>query len=419
MAKDSVNPDVRHQLDVLVRREHGRLIAQLLAWMGGSNLQLAEDVAQEALLTAMSVWPYRGMPDNPRAWLARVARNRAIDRLRREHREVAFDEFPDQHQEGPQDQLFESRISDPELRLMLLCCHPVLTELERLALTLRIVSGFNACEIARAFLMSDSAMGQRLARAQRKLKEQGEAVNSEPSVFEIRQRTDTLLKFVYLVFSLAYAPRTGDDLVRRDVALEALRLARELARHELTTSPPAHALTALLCFQASRLDSRQDEHGCPILLRDQDRSQWDHALIAEGFQYLVASKTDGELSNYHLEAGIASVHAASNSWEECDWKAIVRQYEILQKMTRSPVVAINAAVALAMAGEPGQALERLDQLKQVPLLQRYSPYFIARAEILKQLGRNEEASIQYELAIRHGTSEPVHRHLELQIQSLQ
>jgi RNA polymerase sigma-70 factor (ECF subfamily) len=284
---------------------------------------------------------------------------------------------------------------------------------------LRIASGFTIREIARVFLMTDSAMGQRLARAQRKLKELGAEVDVTPTVFDIRQRSSTLLKSVYLIFSLAYAPRCGDQLVRTDMALEALRLARELAQHELTSSPQAHALVALLCFQSSRLGTRQDEQGRPILLRDQDRNQWDQALISEGFIHLVAAKRSVGVSHYHLEAGIASVHASAPSWEQCDWKSIVRQYEILQSMTGSPVVAINANVARAMAGEAEKALSNLEQLREVPLLNNYAPYFIARAEILKLLGRNRDAVDSYEQAIRHGTSEPVHRHLELQIRSIE
>ncbi|HMB60496.1 MAG TPA: sigma-70 family RNA polymerase sigma factor [Xanthomonadales bacterium] len=413
------NPDLRLQLDALVRREHGRLIAQLLAWLGGSRLDLAEDMAQEALLTAMSVWPYRGMPDNPRAWLARVARNRAIDRLRREHREVVYEEIPAPHGSDPDDQLFASRISDPELRLMLLCCHPALTEFDRLALTLRVVSGFTAREIASVFLVTDSAMGQRLARARRKLKALGEAADEEPSVFGIRQRADTLLKCVYLVFSLAYAPRSGEELVRSEIAFEALRLARELAQHELTRSPQAQALTALLCFQASRLNARQDEQGTPILLRNQDRAHWDRGLIMEGFNHLAAARAGQGVSRYHLEAGIASVHAAAPSWEECDWDSILRQYEILQAMTGSPVVIINACIARAMSGEAETALTQLDELEGVPLLKNYSPYFIARAEVLSQLGRKSEAAASYGQAIKSGISQPVGRYLAEKIQLLE
>ncbi len=408
----------RHQLDVLVRREYGRLIAQLVAHLGGSQLQLAEDVAQEALVKAMAVWPYQGMPDHPRAWLARVARNRAIDRLRRENRETSFEEASEPRAVEPPDTLFASRISDPELRLMLLCCHPVLSETDRLALTLRIVLGFTAAEIASVLLNSQAALAQRLARAQRKLKQQGAEVDAMLSVFEIRRRSDTLLKITYLAFSLAYAPRSGAELVRQDIALEAVRLARELASHELTRSPQANALAALLCFQASRLEARQNTDGTLILLRDQNRSQWNQPLIAAGFGHLQASQAGSGLSRYHLEAGIASVHVAAASWEECDWALMVKQYEQLQAVHNSPVVTINACVARAMAGQAAVALAQLEKLEGQPELRDYAPYHIARAEILSQLGQPGAARECLKKALACSTSDPVRRHLQLQMQAL-
>lgn len=417
----STESETRRQLDLLVRRERGRLVADLVAYLGGANLALAEDVAQDALVAAMATWPYRGMPDKPGAWLARVARNKAIDRIRRKRKEAAYSEEQDRREAADTDNLFAARVADPELRLIILCCNDSINEMDQLALTLKVVSGFTAREIASVFLLGETAIAQRLARAKRKLRRthasSDDGVDIPPSRFEIGARLGTVLKVVYLMFSLGYAPRSGTALVRRDIALEAVRIAREIADNKTTARPEAKALAALLCFQASRFDAREDADGAIVLLRDQARTSWDQSLIRNGLSYLAESKSASVVSRYHLEAGIAAAHAAAPSWHSCNWHAIVNCYERLQQIVDSPVVAVNACVAKAMVGDAATALELLDSLAEEPILENYAPYFVARAEVLCQLDRDAEAMSDFERAIGCGASAPVLRHLEQRLAS--
>lgn len=410
--KSEVSRDVHHQLDLIVRSERGRLVGGLVRYLGGSRLDLAEDVAQEAVLKAIAVWPYQGIPEKPRAWLTRVARNKAIDRLRREGREVALPDTDERPASDAADDVLLNPVADQELQLICLCCHPELKELDRLALTVKIVSGFTAREVAQVFLIAESTLAQRLVRSKRRLRTLRRRVDEPLSEFEVRARLATVLKVVYLMFALAYAPRTGRDLVLLDLAGEAVRLARELAHSKTTATPEAHALAALLCLQASRFAARQDKEGEVVLLRDQDRTLWDRELIDLGLQHLARSTSAGAVSRYHLEAGIAAAHATAPGWDRTDWNAIVQYYRLLEDQVDSPVVKINASVAQAQTGDGAGALQQLDSLQGESSLQSYGPYHIARAEVLHQLERLDEAAMAFDRAIACGVSTPVERLLE-------
>ncbi len=401
--------DIRHQLDRLSRRERGRLIAGLVNRLGHQHLDLAEDVAQEAMLAALSTWQYQGTPNNPAAWLTRVAHNRAIDRLRHEARNRRLDEHID-IEAAPEPE--PERIADPELKLIFLCGNAALEGIDQLALTLRVVSGFTAREIAGIFLAPETAIAQRLSRSKRKLQRLPRPQAGPPSVFELEQHLPAVLKVVYLMFSLGYAPRTGEQLVRRDVALEAVRLAREVADTRYTGTAESQALAALLCFQASRLNAREGEDGLPVLLKDQDRNAWDRAAIDAGMEYLHRSRTARSPSRYHLEAGIASLYASAPGWEQIDWGAILSLYEKLDALVQSPVVKINASVARAFAGQAEQALQELDAMDCEPLLTDYTPFHIARAEVLRLLGHEDRARVHYRNAIESGSSTPVVEYLQ-------
>ncbi len=379
--------------------------------MGHHRLELAEDVAQDALLTALSVWQFEGTPENPAAWLTRVAHNKALDRLRHEKRNQPLDETFD----APDDtntQIDARHIPDSELELIFLCCHSALDGIDQLALTLRVVSGFTAREISEVFLSTEPAMAQRLSRSKRALKRLDRAVLKAPTVFEIHSRIDAVLMVLYLMFSLGYSPRSGATLVRRDVAMEAVRLAREMADQKYTDRPDAKALASLLCFQASRLNAREDENGLPILLKDQDRQQWDQVLVRLGIAYLRGAMQGREVSRYHLEAGIASLYATAPAWDQIDWQAILGFYDRLVQITDSPVVVINASVAQAFAGSSREALVRLDALAADPKLSGYAPFHIARAEILRLLGRDAEATHSIQTAVSCGASTPVILYLQ-------
>lgn len=417
MTEPLTNDIIRHQLERLARRERGRLVADLVHRLGAGRLQMAEDVVQDAVVAAMATWPFKGMPDNPAAWLNRVARNKAYDRLRKQGRETAlpdFEEAPDQEpsEDDAHGQLFGAQVSDPELKLMFLCCQPAIAEEDQLMLTLKVVSGFTATDIGLAFLKKDAAIGQRLARAKRKLRADEGALTEELSRFEVKKRLPTVLKVIYLMFSLGYAPRRGDALILRDVADEALRLALALAAQAETRTPEVHALVALLAFQASRFDARIDADGRLIILRHQNRSLWDRKLIDLAFGHMKLAQAGDTLTRYHLEAAIAAGHAAAPDFARTDWAQMLRVYRSLETMTGSPVVAINACVAEAQAGQAEAAFLKLEALASNEQLEGFAPFHTARAELLRMLKRPEEAAKSFQAALACDASAPVVAHLQ-------
>ena len=415
-AKQRPLEDIHHRIDVISRRERGRLIAQLVNRLGQHRLQLAEDVAQDAIIKALVNWPYHGMPDNPGAWLSTVASNKAIDRLRRENREQEYDLVADLRLQSLDEDLVENPY-DPDIELMLLSCHPALANIDQLALTLRIVNGFTARELASVFLCTETAMGQRLARAKRKLKTEYVA-NDDKATSLTEEQKAAIFKTIYLMFSLGYAPRTGKQLIRKDIALEALRLAEQCCNHLQIRNADAHALCALLYFQASRLDAREQSDGKPVLLHQQNWQLWNREYIQRGFHHLQLSQGGDSLSRYHVEAAIASLYANAKSWDGIQWRQIVVLYSLLQNLTPSPVVTINASVALAMGGDPATALQTLDDLNDSTVTNTYAPFHIAKAEILTILKRPTEASDSFNRAIQCGASTPVVEHLEFRLSQL-
>lgn len=411
---------IHHQLERLARRERGRLVADIVSRLGPARLQMAEDVVQDAIIAAMATWPYKGIPDNPAAWLNRVARNKAFDRLRREGREMPLPE-PDAsaHQSAAEPQVgaghgrfFGARVEDPELKLMFLCCQPSINADDQLMLTLKVVSGFTAKDIALVFLMKDAAVGQRLARAKRKLRASDEDLTGGLSRFQVKKRLPTVLKVIYLMFSLGYSPRRGDALILRDVAEEALRLVLALTELPETSGSSTHALAALLAFQASRFDARAGLDGKPVLLRDQNRMLWDRQLIDAGFNHLQLAQRGETLTRYHLEAAIAAGHAAAPDFAATDWQQILALYGDLENLTGSPIVAINACVASALAGAPEEAFLKLEALARHASLQSFAPYHMARGELLRLLKRPADAAQSFKQALACESSAPVVAHLK-------
>ena len=405
--------DDRDDLDVLFRRERGRLVARLTRRLGAARLDLAEDVAQDALLQAVQSWPYQGRPDNAAAWLHRVALNKAYDRLRRE--KVGARHAEAEQAAAAPDNVHTAHIQDDDLRLIFLCCDERLSEFERVALTLKVASGFTAKETAALFLMSPDALGQRLARAKRKLRDDPAPLGEEPTRFEIARRSSAAVKAIYLMFSLGYAPARGAQAVRRDAAFEALRLACAFADGALTGEAEARALAALLCFQSSRFNARETADGEIVLLADQDRAQWDAGLIARGLAYLQAASAGATLTRLHLEAGIASLHATATDSAASDWTRILGMYATLERMTGSPVVTLNAAAALSLSGAPQAALDKLETLNAQARLQAYAPYHVTRADALRRLGRDGEAAECLRAALACGATDPAHRLFEAQL----
>lgn len=393
--------DIQQTVEVIWRMESAKLIAVLTRLMG--DVGLAEDLAQEALLTALERWPQSGIPDNPGAWLITTARNRGLDVLRRErrgdekHRELGND-LADRPEEalGKLDDLIDGEVEDDLLRLMFISCHPVLAPEARVALTLRLLGGLTTEEIARGFLVPAPTIGQRIVRAKRTLKEARVPFES-PRGEERDARIHSVLEVLYLIFNEGYSATAGDDWVRPALCEDAMRLGRILA--ELAPQDPEiHGLVALMELQASRLKARVDANGAPILLLDQDRSRWDRALILHGLASLERAELGGPLGPYTLQAAIAACHARAAIAEDTDWTRIAALYDALAQLTGSPIVEINRAVAYGMAFGPAAGLEVIAPLRADPALAGYHLLPSVVGDLLRKLGRFPEARVEFERA---------------------
>ena len=404
-------------VDHLFRRQAGQIVATLTRAFGSRHLALAEDSVQDALITAMQQWPFRGVPDNPEGWLYQVARNRALDRLR--HRRIATGKEPEIAREiaaveppaaAPLLKNEMPPMEDDQLGLLFLSCHPSLPAEARVALALKLVGGFSGDEIARAFLCRESTIAQRLVRAKRALREEDISFGM-PEPHELAERLESVIDALYLMFNEGYAATSGDALVRDDVACEAIRLTRMLAVHPATASPRVWALLALMLLHAARFPARVDSEGTLFLLRDHDRGRWDRALVAEGLIALDRSASGTEVSALHLEAGIAACHAAAPSWDATDWPRILELYDELLAMTGSPVVAVNRAIAVSRIDGPLAGLAALDAIGNVPLLERYPLLPAVSAELWREAGDRDRAAACYRAALSLARSSPEHRWL--------
>ncbi|MGN6223871.1 RNA polymerase sigma factor [Pseudoxanthomonas sp.] len=393
--------DLHRTLDALWRMESPRLIARLTRMLG--DVGLAEEMAQDVLVSALERWPVSGVPDNPAAWLMTAAKHRAIDRLRqhqlhaRKHDELAY-ELEGQDMAGPDDSdRLEDDIGDDLLRLVFIACHPVLSTEARTALTLRLLGGLSTEEIARAFLQSEPTIAQRIVRAKRTLA-QKQVPFEVPRRNELAERLDSVLEIVYLIFNEGYSATGGDDWMRPALCEEALRLGRVLAGL-VPTEPEVHGLLALMELQASRARARTAPDGTPILLLEQDRARWDRLQIQRGLQALERSaRLGGARMPYTLQAAIAACHARALRAEQTDWARIAALYAQLAAVMPSPVVELNRAVALSRAEGAAAALPLVDALGDEPLLREYPQLPAVRGDLLEQLGRRSEAREAFERA---------------------
>ena len=368
------------------------------------DVGLAEELAQDALVAALEQWPESGVPDNPAAWLMATAKHRAIDVIRRgatlerKQEELARELQVEQRRGGPDiDAAIDDYVGDDLLRLMFLTCHPVLSKEARTALTLRLLGGLTTDEIARAFLVAEPTVAQRIVRAKRTLAAARVPFELPPRD-ELDARLGSVLEVIYLVFNEGYAATAGDDWIRPALLEEALRLGRILAGM-VPGEPEVHGLVALMEIQASRSRARIGPAGEPVLLLDQDRARWDQLLIRRGLAALErAEQLGGALGPYTLQAAIAACHARARRAEDTDWDRIVALYDALAELTRSPVVELNRAVAIAMAGEPDAGLEIVDGLVAQGALDGYHLLPAVRGDLLEKLGRREEARAEFELA---------------------
>jgi RNA polymerase sigma-70 factor (ECF subfamily) len=395
-------------IEAVFRRERARVLATTIRVTHG-DFDLAEEAVQDAFAAAIARWPGEGTPDEPRGWLISVARNKAIDAIRRR---VKLREIVDAERAGEPaaDAIAEPvAVADDRLRLIYTCCHPALATEAQIALTLRTLGGLTTEEIARAFLTAPVTMAQRLVRAKSKIKDAG-IPYEVPEASQLTERTGAVMAVVYLIFNEGYAATAGDAWIRRDLCREAIRLGRLVA--ELTGSPEARGLLALMLLHDSRRDARTDARGDVVLLEDQDRGRWDRAQIAEALA-LVPDALRGRAGPYAIQAAIAALHAQARAAADTDWRQIAALFGELARRQPSPIVELNRAVAVAMARGPEAGLPLIDALAGE--LADYHLWHAARADLLRRLGRRREAAAAYRAALAHVGSAPERRFLEARL----
>ncbi|MHC5747643.1 MAG: RNA polymerase sigma factor [Nostoc sp.] len=409
--------DVAQAIAALYRTEWGRIVAILIRLVG--DFDVAEEAAQAAFTAAVNQWESDGIPDRPRAWIIRTARYKAIDRLRRRTKLTEKLEWYAASGLIPstEEPTYDSdEIEDDRLRLIFTCCHPALATETQVALTLRMLGGLETDEIARAFLIPTATMAQRLVRAKRKIRDAG-IPYKVPETTDLAPRIEAVLTVIYLIFNEGYAATKGDAIVRADLCIKAIRLG-QLVRQLLAPQPPSEvtALVALMLLHDSRRNARLDEAGDLILLEDQDRSRWNHLQIAEALPLVEEALLFGT-GVYALQAAIAALHCQATRAEETDWAQIVRLYEVLERLQPSPIVALNRAVAIAMADSPQAAFGLIDRL--APELDTYHLFHATRADLFRRVGALEEATQSYTRALELVTNDSERRFLERRLREVQ
>jgi RNA polymerase sigma-70 factor (ECF subfamily) len=400
---EPVAPLVEH----FFRREAGRLVSVLTRIFGWRNFDLVEDMVQATLLDALHAWRVRGVPDNPSGWVHRVARNKILDALRRDQtgRRVLAEWAADRptHAAGLENLFQGAEIEDSQLRMMFACCHPRLARADQLALTLKALCGFGNSEIARALLVGEEAVKKRLQRATRDLTEHHVALDP-PAPGELAGRLDAVHQVLYLLFNEGYSTSEGDKAIRADLCEEAARLCHLLCSQPRCRTPATHALMALMLFHAARLDARLDRRGSLLLMEDQDRGKWDCRLIARAREFLDLSAEGKVVSTFHLEGGIAYHHCTARSFAETDWPAILRLYDALIRLHRSPVYLLNRAIVVAQIDGPRAGIRALDEAGKDPALRHYHLFHATLGEFYRRAGDLARARHHLETARQKATS---------------
>src|SRR5206468_5733543 len=393
---------VSQLVEHLFRHESGRMVATLTGIFGIEHLNLAEDVVQEALARALQTWPYRGIPENPAAWIMRASRNLALDVDRREKvfraKEPEIARLMGRDWSAPDAAIFcEHEIADDRLRMMFVCCHSVIPREAQVALALKTLSGFSVAEISHAFLTTEVAIAKRLTRAKQKIQE-AQVPFEIPVGDELTRRLDSVLQSLYLLFNEGYKASSGENLVREELCQEAIRLTELLAQHRAGNQPKTHALLALMLLNAARTPAREDDQGNLLRLEEQDRTRWDQTMIARGMSRLRDSAEGGEISEYHLQAGIAACHATAVDYQSTDWVRILSLYDRLMEFDDSPVVALNRAVAVANVHGPRAGLKAVRAIRDREKLASYYLFYSVIGELEMRLNNREAAAEQFRKA---------------------
>jgi RNA polymerase sigma factor (sigma-70 family) len=390
--------EVTQVVEHFFRHESGKMISTLTRIFGIEHLTRAEDVVQETLARALQTWPYYGIPRNPAAWITQVAKNLALDLIRREklfhnkETEIARWIEQDSATATADTAVFSDKeITDDRLRMMFVCCHPMLSQEAHVALALKTLCGFSPGEIARAFLTSEAAIAKRLTRAKQKIRETRVPFEI-PAGEELAQRLDGVLQTLYLLFNEGYKASAGEQLIREELCHEAIRLTALLAEHPASGGPRTHALLALMLLNGARLPARLDQDGNILSLKEQNRSRWDQAMIARGLFHLMQSTTGDEISEYHLQAAIAASHCAAKDYQSTDWRHILSLYDRLVEINDSPVIVLNRAVAVASVHGPRAGIEAVKAIQDRQELNSYYLLYAVMGEFEADLNNREAAS---------------------------
>ena len=393
------SPEVSGIVEHLFRHEGAKMVAILTRIFGIEHLNLAEDVVQEALVRALQTWPFYGVPKNPSAWIMRASRNLALDVVRRrkvfQNKQAEITRLMDRDGAAPGEAIFsEDEISDDRLRLMFVCCHPAIPAEAQVALALKTLCGFSVEEISHAFLTTDAGIAKRLTRAKQKI-HQARIPFEIPAGRELEQRSDNVLQSLYLLFNEGYKASSGENLVREELCEEAIRLAELLVAHPAGNQPKTHALLALMLLNAARNPTRLDGAGNLLRLQEQDRTRWNKAMIARGMFHFAKSAAGDELSEYHLQAGIAACHCAAKDYESTDWQKILSLYDRLAEFDQSPVVALNRAVAIANIRGAKAGLQAVRRIRNLNKLSSYYLLYAVLGEFEMESGNLQTAAEQF------------------------